>query len=319
MSALLVGIAVPGTASAQAAAYPARPIRLVIPFPAGGASDIICRLLADKMSGELHQQVIVENRPGGGTVIGVQAVSNSPADGYTILLGSTASMVTNVFLFRKLPYDPAAFEPVSFISVQPLVLVANPTVKANNITELMKYAKQNDNKLSYASFGTGTQSHLALELLNLRAGTTMAHVPYKGASEALPALIGDSVQLYADAVSTSLPYLKNGAVKALGVASPQRSAALPNVPTIAEQGFAGFDMTPWIGLFVLKGTPSDVLDKLRRTTEAIVKSPYFVEKLATFGQELPPEGPGAAALTAQIQRDLPKIQKLVKEARIEPQ
>jgi tripartite-type tricarboxylate transporter receptor subunit TctC len=304
---------------AQPAAWPTRPIRLVVPFPAGGASDIVMRLLAEKLTTELGQQVVVDNRPGAASLIGVQAAVNSPADGYTILMGSTASLVTNQFLYKKLPYDPASFEPIALVAVQPMVVVAHPSVPAASVAELMAYAKAHDGELSYASFGTGTQSHLALEMLNIRAGTRMTHIPYKGAAEALPALVGGSVQLYTDAVSTSLPYIKSGAVKALGVTSAQRSVALPQVPTIAEQGFSGFDMAPWIALVALKGTPPDVLARLRHATGAVLASAAVVERMASLGQEIPQAGGGAAALTAQIQSDRPKLAKLLKDVHIEPQ
>ena len=314
-----IALCLASTAAAQGSGWPTRPLKLIVPFPAGGASDIVARFLAEKLGPELGQPVVIDNKPGASSLIGAQAAAASPADGYTLLLGSTASLVTNQFLFKKLPYDPQAFEPIALLGIQPMVLVANTNVAASNVGDLMKSPKARDGGMSYASFGAGTQSHLALEMLNIRSGTKMTHVPYKGAAEALPALIGGYVQLYVDVVTTSLPYLKTGQVKALGVASAQRSAILPNVPTIAEQGLAGFDMTPWIGLVVLKGTPTEAIDKLRRATDNVMKQPAVIEKMISLGQETPAAGNSAAALTAQIQADTPKIGKLLKDARIEPQ
>lgn len=318
-AATLACVLAPALSFAQTGSWPARPVRVVVPFPAGGATDIVSRALTDKLTLEFAQQFIVDNRPGAATLIAAEAVARSPADGYTFFMATTASLVTNRFLYKKLSYDPEAFEPVSLVCVQPLVLLAHPSVPANNVPDLMKYVKANAGKISYASFGTGTQSHLGMELLNIRSGTTMAHVPYKGATEALPALIGGHVQLYIDSIASSLPHIKSGAVKALAVTSLQRSAVLPNVPTVAEQGYPDFEMAPWCGLAAMKGTPAEATEKLRVAIDKIMRSAEFKDKLLSLGQEAPFGGAGPAAFAAQIKAELPRTAKLLKDVGIEPQ
>lgn len=306
------------TALAQTSSWPARPVRLVVPFPAGGGVDIVSRYLGEKLSAELNQSFVVENRPGAATLIASEAVSNATPDGYTLLVATTSSLVSNRFQYKKLRYDPDAFELVSLVSYQPLVLLANQTLPLKNVKGLIGQAKQHPDALSYGSFGTGTFSHLAVELLDTRAGIKMTHVPYKGAAEALPALIGNQVQIYADTISSSISYIRNGNLKPLAVTSAARTAALPDVPTIAEQGFPGFDMSSWASIVAPKNTPKDIVGKLQAALTKVLKSKEYKERLSEVGQELPPEKIGPAAFAEQIKSDIPKLRDVMKEAGVEP-
>ena len=306
-------------AHAQGAAWPSKPVRIVVPFPAGGATDVVTRALTQRLSTELGQPFIIDNKPGAATAIASEYVSRAAPDGYTIMMGASSALVNNRFLYKKLSYDPDAFDLISLVCVTPLVLVANTALPADNVQALVQYAKANPDKISYASYGTGTISHLATALLALRAGVSMAHVPYKGSSEALPALVGGHVNLYTDTVITSLPLLKAGKIKAIGVTTARRTALLPNVPTIAEQGFPGYETVPWLGLVAPKGTPAEVVDRLRVAMSKVMQTPDFVAELASAGAELPSQGLGPTEFAALVKSDIPQTGKLIKQVGIQPQ
>jgi tripartite-type tricarboxylate transporter receptor subunit TctC len=304
---------------AQTAAWPAKPIKFVVPFPAGGATDVLTRALAQRLGTELGQPFVIENKPGAATAIASEQVSRAAPDGYTIMMGASSALVNNRFLYKKLSYDPDGFELISLVCVLPLVLVANPSVPADNVQALVQYAKANPGKVSYASYGTGTISHLASALLSIRSGAPMGHVPYKGSSEALPALVGGHVSLYTDTVVTALPLIKSGKIKPLGVTTAKRTALLPNVPTIAEQGYSGYEMVPWLGVVAPKGTPKDVVERLRTAMAKVMNTPDFVTELAQVGAELPPDGMGPTEFAKLLKEDIPRTGKLVKDVGIEPQ
>jgi tripartite-type tricarboxylate transporter receptor subunit TctC len=306
-------------AHAQGAAWPTKPVRIVVPFPAGGATDVVTRALTQRLSAELGQPFVIDNKPGAATAIASEYVSRATPDGYTIMMGASSALVNNRFLYKKLSYDPDAFELISLVCVTPLVLVANTALPADNLQALVQYVKANPDKVSYASYGTGTISHLATALLALRSGMSMAHVPYKGSSEALPALVGGHVNLYTDTVITSLPLLKAGKIKAIGVTTAKRTALLPNVPTIAEQGFPGYEMVPWLGLVAPKGTPAEVVERLRVAMSKVMQTPDFVAELASAGAELPSQGLGPTQFAALVKADIPQTGKLIKQVGIEPQ
>jgi tripartite-type tricarboxylate transporter receptor subunit TctC len=300
-------------AHAQSDPWPARAIHIVVPFPAGGATDFIARALGERMGRELGQAVIIDNRPGAASMIGSQLVSHAQADGYTLLLATSSSMVANRFMYKNMGYDPDSFEPISLLCVTPLVLVANNNLPARDVPQLVEYVKAHPNTLSYASFGTGTTSHLAMAMLGQGAGGRLEHVPYKGAAEALPALIGGHVQLYVDTIISSLPYIQGGQVRALGVTTAKRTPILPSVPSIAEQGYQ-MDIAPWYGLVAPHGTPAQALARLRATMEKVMAMPDFQATLAQAGAQLPTDGTGPAAFTARMKADIPVTGKLMKTA-----
>ncbi|MCD2514504.1 Bug family tripartite tricarboxylate transporter substrate binding protein [Comamonas endophytica] len=306
-------LALPFAASAQeGTAYPSKSVRLIVPFPPGGGTDAIARALADRMAVDLKQSFVIENKPGAGGILGADATARSPADGYTLFVGTNSSLVTNKFLYSKLPYDPDGFELIGLVGITPLVVVINPSVPARNIPELVAYAKANPGKLSYASFGAGTTSHLAAELFKQRAGIDMLHVPYKGAAEALPAIIGGQVSVYFDTIVSSIPHVKSGKLLALGVTSAKRSQTLPNVPSVAEQGYPGYEMFPWYGLVAPKGTPKDVMEKLRASLARALADPKLIERLGPTGAEVTPMT--AAEFHEFVRVDTGKTEKVVKAA-----
>ncbi|CAN7315991.1 tripartite tricarboxylate transporter substrate binding protein [Variovorax paradoxus] len=276
------------------------------------------RYLAEALGPKLGQPLVVENRPGAATLIATEAVANAAPDGYTVLVATTSSLVSNRFQFKKLRYDPDAFIPVSLIGYQPLVILTNQETPVSTIKGLIELGKQKPDTLSFASFGTGTLSHLSVEMLALRTGAKMTHIPFKGAAEALPALLGNQVQVYADAITSSAGYIKTGRLKALGTTGAERTHSLPDVPTVAEQGFPGFDMASWAGIVMPKNAPKEAVDKLQAALSAVLSSKEFKDKLLTFGQELPERRLGPAAFSDQIKTDIPKIRELFKEAKIEP-
>lgn len=308
-----VALAIPFAAAAQdGGSYPHKSVRLIVPFPPGGGTDAIARALGERMSVDLKQSMVIDNKPGAGGMIGAEATARSPADGYTLFVGTNSSLVTNKFLYAKMPYDPDGFELIGLVGITPLVVVINPAVPARTIPELVAYAKANPGKLTYASFGNGTTSHLAAELFKQRAGIDMLHVPYKGASEALPAIIGGQVSVYFDTIVSSIPHVKSGKLLALGVTSAKRSQTLANVPTIAEQGYPGYDMYPWYGLVAPKGTPKEVLEKLRASLTRALADPKLVERLGPTGAEVTPMT--ATEFQEFVRNDTLKTEKVVKAA-----
>ena len=317
--AALAAAALALAGGAHAQAWPAKPVRIVVPFPAGGATDVISRALGQRLGAELGQTFVIDNKPGAASAIGAELVSRAAPDGYTLLMATSSSLVNNRFLYKKLSYDPDGFELISLVCVTPLVLVANNAVPGDNLQGIVQYAKANPGKVNYASYGTGTISHLATALVALRSGVDMAHVPYKGASEALPALMGGHVSLYTDTIVSSVALIKEGRIKPIGVTTARRTSILPNVPTIAEQGLAGFDMVPWYGVVAPKGTPKDVADKLRAAMAKVMQTPEFQRELAQVGAELPADGIGPVEFASLMKGEIAKTAKLMKDARIEPQ
>ena len=315
IGAALSAVAAAGPVSAQTAAgFPTRPIRLIVPFPAGGGTDSIARAVGERMAADLGQSVLVDNRAGAGGMIGAEAAFRSPGDGYTLLIGTNSTLVTNKYLYAKLPYDPASFELIGLLGITPLVLLANPSVPAKTVPELVAYAKANPGTLTYASFGAGTTSHLAAELFQQMAGVEMLHIPYKGANEAIPALLGGQVSVYFDTIVTGLPHVKSGKLNALGMTSAHRSAMLPGTPTIAEQGYPGYDLYPWYSIVAPKGVPKDVLERFRSVLAQSLKDPKLVEKLQSTGAEVTPMS--AAAFAEMVRLDAIKTEKLVRTAGI---
>ena len=271
-------------AFAQAPAYPTKPIRLVVPFPAGGATDILARAVAQKLTEAWGQAVVVDNRPGAGGNIGSELVAKATPDGYTLEMGTVGTHAINASLYAKMPYDHVKdFAPVILVAGVPNVLVVTPSLPANSVQELIAYAKANPGKLNFASSGSGTSIHLSGELFKVMAGVEMTHIPYKGSAPALQDLIGGQVQLMFDNLPPSLPQIKSGKLRALGVTTATRSAALPDTPTIAESGLPGFEASSWFGVLAPAGTPPAIVAKLNTEIARWLATPEAREKLVALG------------------------------------
>ena len=308
--ALLAAFAMMSHAQAP---YPTKPIRIVVPFPAGGTTDILARAVAQKLTETMGQTVVVDNRPGAGGNIGAELVAKSPPDGYTLLMGTVGTHAINASLYAKMPYDHVKdFAPVILVAGVPNVLVVNPSVPANNVQELIAYIKANPGKVNFASSGSGTSIHLAGELFKTMAGVSMTHVPYKGSAPAVTDLLGGQVQLMFDNLPSALPHIKAGKLRALAVTSTQRASALPDVPTVAEAGLPGFDATSWFGLLAPAGTPKDVVAKLNAEVAKWLASPEAREKLASQGAIAAGQSP--EDFTRHIAAETAKWQKVVKES-----
>ena len=269
---------------ACAQTYPTKPIRLVVPFPPGGATDILARDVAQKLTEAWGQSVIVDNRPGAGGNIGSELVAKSAPDGYTLEMGTVGTHAINASLYAKMPYDHVKdFTPVILVAGVPNVLVVNPSVPANSVADLIAYAKANPGKLNFASSGNGTSIHLSGELFKVMAGVQITHIPYKGSAPALQDLLAGQVQMMFDNLPPSLPQIKAGKLRALAVTSATRAPALPEVPTLAESGLPGFEASSWFGILVPAGTPAPIVAKLNAEIAKWLATPEAKEKLAKQG------------------------------------
>ena len=295
--------------------YPNRPIKLVIPYPAGGGTDSFARPLALQLSTRLGQSVVVENRGGAGGSIGMEAVSRAPADGYTLLLALTPQLAVNGALYEKIPYDPIkSFSPISLIAEAPYLLLVNPTLPVNTTKELLALAKAENGKLTYASSGSGSGAHMAAELLISMTGIPMTHVPYKGGGPALSDVLAGHVKvLFAPAVS-SLQYIQTGRLKALAITGDKRLSSLPNVPTIAESGVPGYDSTVWYAMLAPPNTPREVVTRINAELLQILKDPSFKSMMSLNGIE--PIGTSSEGLTSYINKETIKWSKVIKSAGI---
>jgi tripartite-type tricarboxylate transporter receptor subunit TctC len=303
-------VCLPLAAAAQASDFPNKAIRLVVPFPPGGATDAAARLVAVKMSEHWGQPVLVDNRAGAGGNVGSDLVAKSPADGYTLVMGVTGSHAINTSLYSRMPYDPVTdFVAISQVAVVPNVLVVHPSVPAKNLAELMALAKKEPGKLNYASLGNGTAAHLGMEMLKSEAGVDITHVPYKGSAPAVSDLLGGQVQMMVDGLPSALPHVKAGKLRAIALTSLRRSPSLPDLPTISET-YPGFYADAWSGLFAPKGTPQPVVDKLSAEVQRILKLPDVREKLAALGAE--PVGSTQAEFAAHVKKEIDKWAKVVK-------
>jgi len=281
---VIAAFAVAPFANAQAPAYPTKPIRMVVPFPPGGATDILARDVAQRLTEAWGQQVIVDNRPGAGGNIGSELVAKSAPDGYTLEMGTVGTHAINASLYAKMPYDHVRdFVPIILVAAVPNVLEVNPSLPVNSVTELIAYAKANPGKLNFASSGNGTSIHLSGELFKVMAGVEMTHVPYKGSAPALQDLIAGQVQLMFDNLPPSLPQIKGGKLRALAVTSATRAPALPDVPTVAEAGLPGFEASSWFGLLAPAGTPPAIVSKINAEVAAWLATPEAKEKLSKQG------------------------------------
>ncbi|UZN52042.1 tripartite tricarboxylate transporter substrate binding protein [Cupriavidus cauae] len=311
LATVVLGLAAALATPAAQAAYPERPIRWIVPFPAAGAMDNIARTLGEEMSQTLGQSIVVENRPGAGGNIGAELVARSPADGYTMLIVANG-MAVNPALYRKLTYDPIKdFAPVSLLAVVPNVLVANKAkTSAKTVPEVIASAKSQPGKYTYASAGNGTSIHLAGELFTSMAGVELLHVPYKGSGPAVTDLLGGQVDYMFDSITSAKPHIDAGKLTAIAVTTSKRSATLPNVPTVAEAGLPGYELSPWFAAFVPAGTPPAVVETLHRAMVDALRKPAVQKRLAAIGAE--PIGSTPAELKQHLAKETDKWGKLIR-------
>ena len=311
-----LGLLVAGQGQGRAE-YPEKPIRLVLPFPAGGAVDIVARVMAAKMSDDLGKPIIIENKAGAGGIIATDTVAKSPPDGATLLL-TTPNHTINAALQASLPYDTEKdLVPVSVVAEVPEVLVSTPGAPFANFAEFVAYAKKNPDKLNYASAGIGTLPHVTMELLLQRTGIQVAHIPYRGAAPAMTDLLSGVVQLKLDTYTTSNPQVVAGKLRMLGIASRHRSKLMPDTPTIAEMGLPGYEGILWIAIMAPAGTPQAIVDRLAAASAKAARAPDIVDRLQRDGVD--PVGGTPAELGQMIARELPQWRELAKAASIKLQ
>ena len=311
---LIAALASASSAHAQPA-YPAHQVRIIVPFPPGGPADALARMAGDRLAQALDQPFVVENKPGAGGNIGMELGAKAAPDGYTLTLAPVGNLTIAPALYSKLPYDPAKdYAPITVIASVPNVLIVNPGVPAKSLAELIALAKAKPGTLNYASPGNGSGPHLAGELLKSMAGIDIVHVPFNGVGPATTAVLAGDVQLFFAQSSAALPHVKTGKVVALGVASPRRIAAAPDLPTIAESGLPGFEVTSWYALVAPAGTPPVIVDRLHAEIAKALAAPDVREKIATLGAE--PVGNTPAEFAAMQRTEAARWAKLAREANI---
>lgn len=297
------------------AAFPDKPITLIVPFPPGGATDILARKLAGPMGQRLGQAVVVENKAGAGTAIGATALAKSAPDGYTLLISSNTTFTVNAALKRTLPYDPQKdFESIGLIGTSPLVLLAHPKVPANNVKELLALAQREPKGLSYGSFGVGTSAHMAGEMFKVMTGANIVHVAYRGSAPAMTDLMGGQIPLSFDTSVAAMPQMAAGKVKAIAVTTRQRSPQMPQVPTVAEAGFPDYEMVPWVGFVARRGMPADVSKKLSKALKDSLDDPAIKAELQKVGLDVQFQ-PGSVYDT-KVAQELPMLRAYVHRANI---
>ena len=304
------------TTVAAAQDYPAKPVRLIIPFPPGGSNDVVGRLIATKLGEQLGKQVVVDNRAGAGGTIGTELAANAPNDGYTLQIISIAH-ATNPWLY-KLPYDPIkSFTPISILATGPNVLAINPTLPVNSVKELVALAKQKPGELQYASAGVGSFQHLGGELFKLEAGVNMLHVPFKGGGPSMIDVIGGHTKLLFSSLVQTTPHIRSGKLKALGVGGTKRNPVLPDVPTIAEAGVPTYEAVNWWGLVAPAGTPAPIIARLHKAVQAVQGAEDVQKQFASEGAEIVRMSP--AEFGAFMQKEMDRWGRVVKEAGIKAQ
>jgi tripartite-type tricarboxylate transporter receptor subunit TctC len=298
---------------AFADAWPAKPIRIVVPFPPGGGTDIIARETSQRVAKATGWTFVIDNKPGAGGNLGVDAVAKSPADGYTLVLGQSSNIAINPTLYSKLPYDPQKdLAPIVLLANAPLVMVTGAGTPYKTVADVVNAAKAKPGKVNFASPGNGTVSHLTSEMFQKAAGIQTQHVPYKGASQALVDLMAGNVELYMSSVPTLLGQIKQGKVRPLAVTSAKRVGDLPNVPTINESGFKGFDAVTWFGLLAPAGTPKDVIARINAEFNKALKQPELAKRLDEEGAD--PAGGTPEQFAALIKEEIPRWGKVVKDS-----
>lgn len=317
---LLLSIAIACSASAVFAAdvYPAKTVRIVVPFAAGGSTDLLARNVAQRLNEVWKQPVIVDNRAGGGGIVGSEFVARAAPDGYTLLLGTNTTNAVAASLYAKLPYDVQRdFVPITEIATIPQLLSVHPSVPVKSLKELVALAKARPSELNYGTAGTGSASHMAMELFQSMAKIRMVHVPYKGTGPALIELLGGHLSLMFDVIMTSLPHVQSGKLRTLAVSSLKRSPTAPGVPTVAESGYPGFEAMVWFGLFAPAGAPPEAVRKVSEETARALNTPAMREILASQGLEI--IGSNPASFGTKVNSEVAKWRKVIREAGIKPE
>lgn len=292
---LLALCAAPAAALAQAPSWPARPIKLIVPYPPGGLTDVLARLVTQKAGEHLGQAIVIENRPGASTILGADLVARAAPDGYTFLMAAATTLTTNPLLFKKLPYKPADFAPVALVGTVPFALVAHPSVPANNIREFVAHAKANPGLMTFSTVGQGASSHLVGEMFKGATQTTLRDIPYKGSAPALAAVLSGEVHATFDGITNYLPYARSGKLKILAVFSDNRVPAADTIPTMAESGYPDAVAYSWFGIVAPAGTPAAIVNRLNQAINASLQAPELRDRLradASSGPVLSPEGYG---------------------------
>jgi tripartite-type tricarboxylate transporter receptor subunit TctC len=302
----------------MAQAWPAKPVRLMVPFPPGGSTDIVARIVGQKLGERLGQSMVIENRGGAGGTLGTAQVAKAAPDGYTLTVASTSTHVVAPSVYQKLDYDPVKdFAPISLMAVSPYLLVVHPAVPAKSVKELVELARKQPGKMNYASAGVGSTTHLAMEMLKSVSNTYMLHIPYNGNGPAGTAVISGQVEILFGSMPAVLPHAKGGRVRALAVGTLARSPSMPEIPTIAESGYPGFDASLWLGIMAPAGTPQPVIDRLHKEIVAVVSAADTREALSKAGAE--PVTSSPAELAAMVRDGVPKYAKIVRMAGVKPE
>jgi tripartite-type tricarboxylate transporter receptor subunit TctC len=312
--ALIALVAVTAVAAgAHAQTFPNRPIRLIVPQPPGGGTDIVARVMADQLAKQLGQQVVVDNKPGAGTVVGTDLAAKAAPDGYTLLMGLNANMAVNPSLFSKLPYDPVKdFTPVAMVVTFPFLVVVNNDLPVKSIADLVALAKSKPGQLNFASAGNGTGQHLSTELFKVMTGTSMVHVPFRGAQAAYADVISGQVQVFFDNIAAALPQARSGRVRALAVTTDKRSEIVPDLPTVAEAGVAGYEYHTWFGMWAPAGTPKPVVEKLNGEVIKAMAVKEVRERFTILAGQ--PSQMKLAEIEPFVKAEIVKWAKVVKEA-----
>ena len=293
--------------------YPTKPIRLIVPFPPGGGTDILARLIGTKLTETVGWQIVIDNRGGAGGNIGLQSAAQAAPDGYTMVMGQTSNLAINPSLYSKLPYDPVRdFVPVSLVSASPVALVVSQKSPYKTLGDFVAAAKAKPGQLTFGSPGSGTVAHLTGELFQRTAGIKYVHIPYKGAAQALPDLLGGRIDLYAGSLETAMPHMKAGTIRALAITSLERASAAPDVPTVAESGYKGFEATTWFGILVAKGTPEPIVNRLTTEITKVLQLPDIKQRMAATGGL--PVKTGPREFAALLKSDIQRWSRIVKES-----
>jgi tripartite-type tricarboxylate transporter receptor subunit TctC len=305
----------PLAASAQSD-WPTKPLRMIVPFPPGGVTDIVARAVGAKLGAELGQQVVIDNKAGASGAIGAELGAKAAPDGYTLIMGNISTLAINPVTFAKLAYDPVtSFDPVSMVAVQPLLIAVNPEVPAKSLAELVQLAKSRPGQLNYGT--AGSSIHLAVEQFSTQAGIRMNHVPYKGSAPAVSDLVGGQIQVLFDPFSSLYPQVSAGKVRALAISTEKRSTVAPTIPTVAEQGYAGFDVSSWQGIVVPAGTPRPIVQRLNRELAKVLASADIREKFAQFSAV--PSATTPEQFGQTIREEIARWQKVAQTAGVKPE